>query len=103
MHLFERTVGGAYRAPLEISDLDSPEVRERLDEATFEKTREEIEMLEIAGAPFDPAAVLAGKLSPVFFGSAANNFGVQLLLDGFLKYSDPPVGRTDAAPSVARG
>ena len=94
VHLFERTVGGAYRAPLEISDLDSPEVRERLDDATFEKTREEIEMLEIAGAPFDPAAVLAGKLSPVFFGSAANNFGVQLLLDGFLKYSAAPVGRT---------
>ena len=94
VHLFERTVGGAYRAPLEISDLDSPEVRERLDDATFAKTREEIEMLEIAGAAFDPAAVLAGNLSPVFFGSAANNFGVQLLLDGFLKYSAQPAGRT---------
>ena len=94
VHLFERTVGGAYRAPLEISDLDSPAVRERLDDATFAKTREEIEMLEMAGAPFDPAAVLRGELSPVFFGSAANNFGVQLLLDGFLKYSAPPAGRT---------
>ena len=90
VHLFERTVGGAYRAPLEISDLDSPVVRERLDDDTFHKTREEIEMLDIAGAPFDPAAVLAGELSPVFFGSAANNFGVQLLLDGFLRYSAPP-------------
>ncbi len=94
VHLFERTVGGAYRAPLEISDLDSPVVRERLDEATFLKTREDIEMLEMAGAAFDPAAVLKGELSPVFFGSAANNFGVQLLLDGFLKYSAPPAGRT---------
>ncbi len=94
VHLFERTVGGAYRAPLEISDLDSPIVRERLDDATFAKTREEIEMLEMAGAPFDPEAVLRGELSPVFFGSAANNFGVQLLLDGFLKYSAPPAGRT---------
>ncbi len=93
VHLFERTVGGAYRAPLEISDLDSPEVRQRLDDATFAKTREEIEMLDMAGAPFDPAAVLRGELSPVFFGSAANNFGVQLLLDGFLKYSAEPAGR----------
>ena len=49
VHLFERTVGGAYRAPLEISDLDSPVVRERLDDATFAKTREEIDMLEMAG------------------------------------------------------
>ncbi len=94
VHLFERTVGGAYRAPLEISDLDSPVVRERLDDATFAKTREEIEMLDLAGAPFDPEAVLRGELSPVFFGSAANNFGVQLLLDGFLKYSAAPAGRT---------
>ena len=94
VHLFERTVGGAYRAPLEISDLDSSVVRERLDDATFAKTREEIEMLDMAGALFDPGAVLRGELSPVFFGSAANNFGVQLLLDGFLKYSAAPVGRT---------
>ena len=93
VHLFERTVGGAYRAPLEISDLDAPVVRERLDDATFAKTREEIEMLEMAGAAFDPGAVLRGELSPVFFGSAANNFGVQLLLDGFLKYSAEPAGR----------
>ena len=100
VHLFERTVGGAYRAPVEISGLDAPVVRDRLDEATFAKTREEIEMLEMAGAAFDPAAVLAGKLSPVFFGSAANNFGVQLLLDGFLKYSAPPAPHTSAAGRV---
>ena len=93
VHLFERTVGGAYRAPLEIGDLDSEVVRERLDEATFLKTKEDIEMIEMAGAPFDPEAVLRGELSPVFFGSAANNFGVQLLLDGFLKYSAQPAGR----------
>ncbi len=100
VHLFERTVGGAYRAPLEISDLDSPVVRERMDEDTFNKTREEIEMLDMAGAPFDPIAVLAGELSPVFFGSAANNFGVQLLLDGFLKYSAPPAAHSAESGTV---
>ena len=94
VHLFERTVGGAYRAPRgnQRPGFD-PMVRERMDDATFEKTREEIEMLDMAGAPFDPEAVLRGELSPVFFGSAANNFGVQLLLDGFLKYSAEPAGR----------
>ena len=95
VHLFERTVGGAYRAPLEISDLDSPVVRERLDDATFAKTREEIEMLEMAGAAFDPAAVLRGELSPVFFGSAANNFGVQLACSTVSSNIPPsPAGRT---------
>jgi peptide chain release factor 3 len=53
-------------------------------------------MIELAGAEFDHPQVLAGKLSPVFFGSGVNNFGVQLLLDSFLKYSSAPRGRTAA-------
>ncbi len=56
--------------------------------------REQIEMIELAGAEFDHPQVLAGKLSPVFFGSGVNNFGVQLLLDSFLKFSSAPRGRT---------
>jgi peptide chain release factor 3 len=47
-------------------------------------------MLEHAGETFDAAAVLAGSTTPVFFGSASNNFGVKLMLDGFLKHSSPP-------------
>ncbi len=51
-------------------------------------------MLEGAGAAFDHDAVLAGKLTPVFFGSAVNNFGVQLLLDAFLDLAPAPRPRT---------
>src|SRR5436853_1112403 len=83
VHLFERTVGGAYRAPVSIGDLTDPIIRERLDDPTFAKVTEELEMLEMAGHSFDVDSVLAGKTTPVFFGSAMNNFGVQLLLDGF--------------------
>lgn len=94
MHLFERTTGGAFRAPVEVASLDQDTLlRERLDEATYAKVREEIEMLEIAGESFDREQVLAGKITPVFFGSAMNNFGVQLLLEGFLKYSATPAPR----------
>jgi len=93
VHLFERTVGGAFVAPVDVMGLDDPKVRERLDERVYRETREQIEMLDSAGAAFDPAAVLAEKITPVFFGSAMNNFGVQLLLDGFLKYSSPPTAR----------
>src|SRR6202050_3885746 len=50
-------------------------------------------MREGAGGTFDEAAVLAGKLTPVFFGSGVNNFGVQLLLDSFLQYSTVPRAR----------
>jgi peptide chain release factor 3 len=45
--------------------------------------------------------VLAGKTTPVFFGSGINNFGVQLLLDGFLKHSPPPKPRVMAGTEIA--
>ena len=47
-------------------------------------------MLEGAGAAFDHPTILAGQLTPVFFGSAVNNFGVQLLLDSFLDLAPSP-------------
>ncbi len=99
MHLFERTVGGQFRAPVEVGGLNDPVIRERLDDATYHKTVEELEMLEHAGELFDEAAVLAGKSTPVFFGSGVNNFGVQLLLDGFLQHAPGPKGRFGVAPS----
>lgn len=100
VHLFERTVGGAFRAPVSIGSLADPIVKDRLDPAVFAKVHEEIEMLELAGEAFDPEAVLAGRTTPVFFGSAMNNFGVQLLLDEFLKYSAPPRERPTPAGLV---
>jgi peptide chain release factor 3 len=97
MHLFERTVGGQYRAPVEVGGLHDELIRGRLDDTTFHRTVEELEMLEHAGHDWDDAAVLADKTTPVFFGSAINNFGVQLLLDGFLKHAPGPKGRNSAA------
>jgi peptide chain release factor 3 len=99
MHLFERTVGGQYRAPVQVGGLDDPAVRGQLDDETFRRTIEELEMLEHAGHEWDDAAVLAEKTTPVFFGSALNNFGVQLLLDGFLKHAPGPRGRFGVPPS----
>jgi peptide chain release factor 3 len=101
MHLFERTVGGQFRAPVSVGGVDDPAVRGQLDDVTFNKTTEELAMLEQAGEIFDDAAVLAGKSTPVFFGSASNNFGVQLLLDGFLKHSPAPKPRIMAGTQIA--
>ena len=92
-HFFERTPGGAYRAPESISDLTDPAVKDKLPPDVFERTLEEIEMLDIVGADLDHQKILEGKMTPVFFGSAINNFGVQLLLDEFLKLSCPPRAR----------
>ena len=96
MHLFERTVGGQYRAPVQVGGLHDALIRGRLDDATFHRTVEELQMLEQAGHDWDDTAVLADKTTPVFFGSAINNFGVQLLLDGFLKHAPGPGGRYTA-------
>ena len=101
MHLFERTVGGQFRAPVAVGGLDDPLLRGKLDDEMFRKTVEELEMLDMAGHAFDEAAVLAGTTTPVFFGSGINNFGVQLLLDGFLKHSPPPKPRVMAGTPIA--
>lgn len=92
-HFFERTQMGAYRAPVKIHDLAEEIVREKLSGLAYDRTIDEIETLDVAGSSFDAQAVLAGKLTPVFFGSGVNNFGVQLLLDSFLQYSTVPRAR----------
>jgi peptide chain release factor 3 len=58
-------------------------------------------MLDGAGATFDHEAVLAGQLTPVFFGSAVNNFGVQLLLDAFLELAPTPRPRSAQGRVIA--
>ncbi len=93
VHLFQRTVHGAYRAPVAVSGIEDESVKDALEEGTYRQVCDELELLEGAGAEFDLGKVLAGELTPVFFGSAANNFGVQLLLDRFLELSPPPMPR----------
>ena len=93
VHLFERVVGGMFRAPVNVTGLEDTLVRARLEEPLYRTVCEQIEMVAMAGAEFDADQVLRGKLSPVYFGSGVNNFGVQLLLDSFLKHSTPPRGR----------
>jgi peptide chain release factor 3 len=97
VHLFERVPGGAFQAPVNVTSLDDPAVRARLDDDTYAQVKEQLEMLDGAGHPFDLAAVHAEKQTPVYFGSAVNNFGIQLLLDGFLRDSVPPTPRRNAA------
>ena len=93
VHLFERVPGGAYQAPVNVTSLDDNAVRAKLDDDTYATVKEQLEMLDGAGHTFDLAAVRAGQQTPVYFGSAVNNFGIQLLLDGFLHDSVPPSPR----------
>jgi peptide chain release factor 3 len=102
VHLFERVQGGAYPAPVMVTSLEEQAVRAKLDDATFAEVREQLEMLDGAGHPFDLDASRAGRQTPVYFGSAINNFGIQLLLDGFLANSVPPQPRRSVFGGVPR-
>src|SRR6478736_3846041 len=94
VHFFERVPGGEYRAPVSVHGLGDPSVKEQMAPDVYARTVEELAMLDGAGASFDHSAVLAGQLTPVFFGSAVNNFGVQLLLDAFLELAPTPRPRS---------
>jgi peptide chain release factor 3 len=100
VHLFERTVGGAYRAPVTTHGLADPFVRNLLDPAVYHTVCEEVDMIEHVGVKFTIEDVLHGKTTPVFFGSAVNNFGIQLLLDGFVDLSPPPQPRNTGTQQV---
>jgi peptide chain release factor 3 len=93
VHLFERVVHGAKRANVEVTGVDDPQIRELLDDRSYAQFLDEIELLEGAGSQFDRDAMLRGDVSPVFFGSAVTNFGVQLFLDDFLKLAPSPTPR----------
>lgn len=93
VHMFERVARGSYRAPVSVHGLNDAFVKENLNESVYKEVVEEIEILDATQGDFDLKQVLSGKQTPVFFGSAANNFGVELLLKGFLEYSTGPAPR----------
>jgi peptide chain release factor 3 len=83
---------------LRVSDIETVDglLTPGLDERfgyTYQQLREEIELVQAAGHGFDLDAYRAAKLTPVFFGSAINNFGVRELLDGFTEWAPAPKAR----------
>jgi peptide chain release factor 3 len=89
-HLYERVAGGAYKAPVSVRNASDPALEYELKGQGYNEAIEELEILDHAHGGFDAASVLEGDTVPVYFGSAVNNFGVDLLLEGFVRYSSPP-------------
>jgi len=92
VHLYAPHHGGKINVGEVIEGLNNPRLDEVLAEQAAE-LRTEVELVKGAAHPFDKDAYLAGKLSPVFFGSAVNNFGVQELLDSFVENAPGPHSR----------
>ncbi|MFP4390923.1 MAG: peptide chain release factor 3, partial [Desulfococcaceae bacterium] len=76
-----------------IRDLDDPALDEALGESDANALREDIELLEGAADPFDLDLYRQGTQTPVFFGSAINNFGVREMLDAFVEVAPGPLPR----------
>jgi peptide chain release factor 3 len=79
---------------IEIRDLSDPELEKHVGKRAADTLREENEILEEVYPDFNKADYLSGKISPVFFGSAINNFGVKELLDCFIQIAPNPLPRT---------
>ena len=91
---FSDTMKGTKEGIEEEISVDEPRLDEVLDAEQKEQLLEEIELLDGASAEFDQDLVNEGKLSPVFFGSALTNFGVETFLEHFLKMTSSPMPRT---------
>ncbi len=85
---------------IEISDINSPELDNYIGESYAAKLREDVELLNGVYPELDVQDYMDGKVAPVFFGSAVNNFGVKELLDTFIRLAPPPLIRTTTTREV---
>ena len=92
--LFKAAMNGQKEVDTEIVDAsDEAVLKDRIGDAFYDKLQEDIELLDGASAEFDMDLVSKGELSPVFFGSALTNFGVETFLQHFLKMTYSPLPR----------
>ena len=88
--LFDRRAGDRIAEAVHCEGLDDPKLPDLLPERALATLREEAEMARGLCPPFDLESYRAGHLTPVFFGSAINNFGVRELLAGISELAPPP-------------
>lgn len=92
VHFFSATHGGKIQTGEVVKGLDNPQLDEIIGDQAQE-LRDEIELVKGASHAFDVDAYLQGRQTPVFFGSAINNFGIEELLNSFVEHAPPPRAR----------
>ena len=91
---FSDTLKGTKEGETTVIDYnDKDKVLETIGQDLYDKLEEDIEFMDTVSETFDLEKVRAGKLTPVFFGSALTNFGVEIFLENFLKMATPPLPR----------
>ncbi len=98
--LFTKTASaGASKPDLTELSVDAPSVKARLSTNVWDQLEHDLELLEVAGNPFSLAAFQNGEVTPVFFGSALTNFGVEAFFDAFVQLAPAPRGRLADTPN----
>ncbi|MDQ3322967.1 MAG: peptide chain release factor 3 [Acidobacteriota bacterium] len=100
VHLYERNPRGRQQARETIIPLADAKVKEIIGDNALLQLLGDLEILDGAGAMLDKDAVLRGETSPVFFGSAMTNFGIEPFLDAFLNLSAAPVSHQSSIGEI---
>jgi len=87
------STGGSAAAKETDYDVNSDELKSIVGDDLYNQLMDEIELLDVAGEELDLQLVSEGKVSPVFFGSALTNFGIETFLEHFLKMTSSPLPR----------
>ncbi len=90
LELMDRADRNKVAESMAIDGLDDPKLAQHVPEALIETLREEVEMARELLPPLDPQAVREGHMTPIWFGSAINSFGVKELMDGISRYAPEP-------------
>ena len=101
VHLYESGKNFTRQASARFTSLDDPGLVAQIGRDVVDELRDELELLQGASHPFDPPAYLAGRQTPVFFGSAVSSFGVEPLLDFFVEQAPAPKEQMTRTRTVA--
>jgi peptide chain release factor 3 len=101
VHIYEQGRNFTRQDSTIFTSLNDPKLEARIGLDMLKEVRDELELVEGASHPFEIEKYLAGQQTPVFFGSAVNNFGVQLLLDFFVEHAPSPKSRSTTVRDIA--
>ncbi|MGB8702398.1 MAG: peptide chain release factor 3, partial [Thermosynechococcaceae cyanobacterium] len=101
IHLFERSEHGKREAIDTVIELGDPQIEELLEQDLYYQLKDDLELLEGLGPELDLDLVHQGKMTPIFFGSAMTNFGVELFLEAFLDYALKPAAYRSTLGAIA--
>ena len=101
LELMDRADRNRVAASISIAGLDDPKLSEHIPADLLAKLREEVEMARELLPTFDAKSFLEGHLTPIWFGSAINSFGVRELMEGIGAFGPPPQPQRSASREVA--